>query len=83
MIIDADTEFDAKLRALRDAAGVGAEEAKQYEFVLTNALDTIDGSTSATGTPWSRACATVTTLPHAKSSECPISAAAAAEPQAQ
>jgi hypothetical protein len=45
MIIDADTEFDAKLRALRDAAGVGAEEAKQYEFVLTNALDTIDGST--------------------------------------
>jgi hypothetical protein len=44
MIIDADTEFDAKLRALRDAAGVGAEEAKQYEFVLTNALDTIDGS---------------------------------------
>lgn len=44
MIIDADTEFDAKLRALRDAAGVGAEEVKQYEFVLTNALDTIDSS---------------------------------------
>jgi len=44
VIIDADTEFDAKLRALRDAAGVGAEEAKQYEFVLTNALDTIDSS---------------------------------------
>jgi hypothetical protein len=44
VIIDADTEFDAKLRALRDAAGVGAEEAKQYEFALTNALDTIDSS---------------------------------------
>jgi hypothetical protein len=43
-IIDADTEFDAKLRALREAAGVGAEEAKQYEFVLSNALDTIDSS---------------------------------------
>jgi hypothetical protein len=43
-IIDADTEFQAKLLALRDAAGVSAEEAKQYEFVLTNALDTVDGS---------------------------------------
>ena len=43
-IIDADTEFQAKLLALRDAAGVSSEEAKQYEFVLTNALDTVDGS---------------------------------------
>lgn len=43
-IIDADTEFQAKLLALRDAAGVSAEEAKQYEFVLTEALDTLDGS---------------------------------------
>jgi len=44
VIIDADTEFQAKLRALKDAANVSAEEAKQYEFVLTNALDTVDGS---------------------------------------
>jgi hypothetical protein len=44
VIIDADTEFQAKLLALRDAAGVSADEAKQYEFVLTNALDTVDGS---------------------------------------
>jgi hypothetical protein len=44
VIIDADTEFQAKLLALRDAAGVPAEEAKQYEFALTNALDTVDGS---------------------------------------
>jgi hypothetical protein len=43
-IIDADTEFQAKLRALKDAADVPAEEAKQYEFVLTNALDTLDTS---------------------------------------
>ncbi|MGB8752441.1 MAG: hypothetical protein WCD06_11630 [Candidatus Sulfotelmatobacter sp.] len=43
-IIDADTEFQAKLLALRDAAGVSAEDAKQYEFVLTEALDTLDGS---------------------------------------
>jgi len=44
IIIDADTEFQAKLRALRDAAGVPAEEAQQYEFVLSNALDTVDSS---------------------------------------
>jgi hypothetical protein len=45
VIIDADTEFQAKLRALREAAGVQAEEAKQYEFVLSNAIDTVDTST--------------------------------------
>src|ERR1700720_1195696 len=44
VIIDADTEFQAKLRALKDAADVPAAEAKQYEFVLTNALDTVDSS---------------------------------------
>src|SRR5271156_1672935 len=44
MIVDADTEFQAKLLALRDAAGVSAEEAKQYEFALTEALDTLDSS---------------------------------------
>ena len=44
LIIDADTEFQAKLRALKDAADVPAEEAKQYEFILTNALDTVDTS---------------------------------------
>jgi hypothetical protein len=44
VIIDADTEFQAKLRALRDAASVAAEESKQYEFTLTTALDTVDSS---------------------------------------
>ena len=44
LIIDADTEFEAKLRALKDAADVPAAEAKQYEFILTNALDTLDSS---------------------------------------
>ena len=44
-VIDADTEFQAKLRALKDSADVPADEAKQYEFVLTNALDTVDTST--------------------------------------
>jgi hypothetical protein len=44
MVIDADTEFQAKLRALKDAADVSVEEGKRYEFVLSNALDTIDSS---------------------------------------
>jgi uncharacterized membrane protein YccC len=44
VVIDADTEFQAKLRGLKDAADVPEEEAKQYEFVLTNALDTLDTS---------------------------------------
>lgn len=44
-IIGADTEFQAKLRALKDAADVQADEARQYEFVLTNILDTVDTST--------------------------------------
>jgi len=46
VIIDADTEFQAKLRALKDAAAVPREEAQQYEFVLTNALETVDTSTA-------------------------------------
>jgi hypothetical protein len=43
-VIDADTEFQAKLRALKDAADVPAAEAARYEFVLTNALDSVDSS---------------------------------------
>src|SRR5271155_1249358 len=44
LIIDADSEFQAKLLALKDAADVSAQEAKQYEFTLTNALDTLASS---------------------------------------
>ena len=44
VIIDADTEFQAKLRALKDAADVPPEEAKRYEFILTNVLETVDTS---------------------------------------
>ena len=44
VIIEADTEFQAKLRALKDAADVPSEESHQYEFVLTNVLDTVDTS---------------------------------------
>ena len=42
-IIDADTEFQAKLRALKDA-DVSRDEAQQYEFVLNNAIETMDAS---------------------------------------
>jgi len=44
LIIEADTEFGSKLRALKDAADVKPEETRQYEFVLNNALDTVDSS---------------------------------------
>ena len=43
-VIDADTEFQSKLRALKDTANADAKEAKQYEFVLGDALDTVDSS---------------------------------------
>jgi hypothetical protein len=43
-VIDADTEFQAKLRALKDSANVTKAEAKQYEFMLTTALETLDSS---------------------------------------
>jgi len=45
VIIEADSEFSSKLRALKDAAGVKPAEFSLYEFVLTNALDTVDSST--------------------------------------
>jgi len=43
-VIEADNEFQAKLRALKEAADVPSVEAKDYEFVLSNALDTVDTS---------------------------------------
>lgn len=43
-IVDADTEFQAKLRGLKDAADVPRAEAQQYAFVLDNAIETVDSS---------------------------------------
>ena len=43
-VIEADNEFQAKLRALKDAANTTPEQAKPYEFLLSNAVDTLDGS---------------------------------------
>ena len=44
LIVEADTEFQAKLRALKDAADIPADEVKTYEFILSNAIDTLDSS---------------------------------------
>ena len=44
LVIDADTEFQAKLRALKDAADIPPEQAKRYEFVLSTAIETVDSS---------------------------------------
>lgn len=44
LVIEADTEFQAKLRALKDAANADTDEARRYEFLLTNAIETVDSS---------------------------------------
>jgi hypothetical protein len=44
VVIEADTEFQSKLRALKSSANTNAAEVSQYEFLLTDALDTVDSS---------------------------------------
>jgi hypothetical protein len=44
LVIEADVEFQSKLRALKDAANADPKEAKQYEFVLADALENVDSS---------------------------------------
>jgi len=43
-VIEADTEFQSKLRAIKDSAVGDAGEVRQYEFLLTNAIETVDTS---------------------------------------
>jgi len=43
-LIEADTEFQATLRALKSSADANKDEAKQYDFLLTSVLETIDSS---------------------------------------
>jgi len=45
-IVEADTEFQAKLRALKSSLNARKEEASQYDFVLTNVLETLDSSST-------------------------------------
>ncbi len=42
LIIEADTEFQSKLRALKDSSDAAKDEVKGYEFVLSDALDAVD-----------------------------------------
>jgi hypothetical protein len=43
-VIEADTEFQAKLRALKSSADPKKDEAQTYDFLLTSVLDTVDSS---------------------------------------
>jgi len=44
VVIEADTEFQSRLRAIKNSANTNAAELSQYEFLLTDALDTVDAS---------------------------------------
>jgi hypothetical protein len=41
-VIEADTEFQAKLRAIQNSGTVSKKESSQYEFLLNNAIETVD-----------------------------------------
>jgi hypothetical protein len=41
-VIEADTEFQARLRALKSSIDSSKEESSQYEFLLNSVLDTVD-----------------------------------------
>jgi len=43
-VTEADTEFQAKLRALKSSLEASKENASEYDFLLTNVLETIDSS---------------------------------------
>jgi hypothetical protein len=44
-VIEGDTEFQAKLRALQDDARSSKEEAAEYRFILSDALESVDNNT--------------------------------------
>jgi hypothetical protein len=43
-VIEGDTEFQAKLRALKNSATAIPAETQKYNFLLNNAIDTVDSS---------------------------------------
>jgi chromosome segregation ATPase len=43
-LIEADTEFQAKLRALKSSLDANKAETKEYDFLLTRVVDTVDSS---------------------------------------
>jgi hypothetical protein len=45
-VIEGDTEFQAKLRALKDGVNTSKEDVSEYQFILSDALETVDNSTA-------------------------------------
>jgi hypothetical protein len=43
LVIDADTEFQARLRAIKSAASANPADAEKYRFLLDSAVDDVDG----------------------------------------
>jgi predicted nucleic acid-binding Zn-ribbon protein len=43
-VIEGDTEFQAKLRALKDDPRASKDEAAEYQFILSNAIESVDSS---------------------------------------
>jgi len=43
-VIEGDTEFQAKLRALKDDARTTPQEASEYQFVLSDAIESVDNA---------------------------------------
>jgi hypothetical protein len=44
VVIEGDTEFQAKLRAIKGDPRSSKEEANEYEFVLSSAMETVDSA---------------------------------------
>ena len=44
-VIEGDTEFQAKLRALKDDPRASKDEVSEYQFILSNAIESVDSST--------------------------------------
>ena len=43
-VIEGDTEFQAKLRALKDDPRASKDEVSEYQFILSNAIESVDSS---------------------------------------
>lgn len=43
-VIEGDTEFQAKLRALKDDSRASKQEATEYQFILSDTIETVDNS---------------------------------------
>ncbi|MBV8053240.1 MAG: hypothetical protein JOZ80_18780 [Acidobacteriaceae bacterium] len=43
LVIEADTEFQARLRAIKSAVSTNPADAQKYQFLLDSAVDAVDG----------------------------------------